>query len=105
MTKKEKKENPNFEFIGGYLKAYGYKEAFRISFEAADIDDIKKTLDLPNFDYEIFEEISGISKSDFARKLGETHEKESVFDDMTKKSIKLLQDKNILGNDFRKWEV
>jgi len=37
--------------------------------------------------------------------LGETHEKESVFDDMTKKSIKLLQDKNILGNDFIKWEV
>jgi len=27
------------------------------------------------------------------------------IDDMTKKSIKLLQDKNILGNDFRKWEV
>ncbi len=40
------------------------------SFESAGEDDLRKTLELPNFDYAVFEEITGISKSDFARRLG-----------------------------------
>ena len=53
----------------GYLKVYDYKEAWKNSFEKADIEDVKKTLELPNFDYEIFEEITGISKRDFDKRL------------------------------------
>jgi hypothetical protein len=34
-----------------------------------DLGDLRKTLELPNFDYQIFEEISGISKADFDKKL------------------------------------
>ena len=44
----------------GYLKTYGYKNAFRKAWDSADIEDRKKVLLLPNFDSEIFLEISGI---------------------------------------------
>lgn len=44
---------------------------YRERFETAPIDEIKKTLELPNFDYAVFEEITGISKSDFERRLSE----------------------------------
>ena len=70
MNEEEKKANPFAKFTEGYLKTYGYKEAFRNSFEKASIEEIKQTLKLPNFDYGIFEEISGISKLDFDRRLG-----------------------------------
>ena len=69
MSDQEKKENSFAEYTNGYLKIYEYKEAFMNSFNVADLDDIKKTLELPNFDYEIFETISGISKDDFDRRL------------------------------------
>ena len=41
----------------------------RDSFESAAPGDIAKTLQLPNFDYAVFEKITGISKADFDRKL------------------------------------
>ena len=46
------------------------KDAFREAFIKASLDDVEKTLKLPNFDYAIFEDITGISKSDFDKKLG-----------------------------------
>ena len=39
------------------------------AFERASVEEIEQTLNLPNFDYEIFERITGVSKSDFERKL------------------------------------
>ena len=54
---------------GGYLKVYNYKEAWKISFEKASKEDVAKTLELPNFDYALFEEISGITKEMIQRKL------------------------------------
>ena len=69
MTEEEKNNNRFAEFTKGYLKTYNYKEAFKNSFENAEIEDIEKTLLLPNFNYEIFEEISGITKKDFDRRL------------------------------------
>ena len=45
------------------------KDAFREAFIKASLDDVEKTLKLPNFDYAIFEEITGISKNDFDKKL------------------------------------
>jgi len=88
MTDKEKEENPNAETTGGYLKTYSYKEAFKNSFENADVEDIKKTLDLPNFNYEIFEEISGISKTDFDRRLN----KDNTIKIIDGKKYKLIAD-------------
>jgi hypothetical protein len=45
------------------------RDCRRLSFDKADIKDVKKTLDLPHFSYEKFEIISGITKEDFDKKL------------------------------------
>lgn len=60
MTEQEKFNYPKYEITNGYLKKIGYKEAWRASWEKADNEDKKKVLLLPNFDNEIFKEISGI---------------------------------------------
>lgn len=69
MTAGEKLNHPECDCIGGYLKRYDYKEAFRKSFLDAKQkknwpDELAKLKAIPNFDYEIFEEISGISKEE-----------------------------------------
>lgn len=51
------------------LKALDYKEAFRKSFESAKLksdweEQRELLLNLPNFDFEIFEQISGITKDE-----------------------------------------
>ena len=38
------------------------------SFESAPIGELKKTLELPNFDFDIFEKITGVSKADYERR-------------------------------------
>jgi hypothetical protein len=48
------------EVCGGFLKKLDYKDAFRISWDKASPDEHKKLLSLPNWDNEIFKEISGI---------------------------------------------
>ncbi len=60
------------EFSRLILPKWLNKENTRQAFEEASIDDLQKTLQLPNFDYEIFEKIVGISKSDFQRRLDST---------------------------------
>ena len=69
MSPEERLAHPECEVIGGYLKTYSYKEAFRKSFEQAkkqigweqQLRDLKS---LPNFDAKIFEEISGIREDE-----------------------------------------
>ncbi len=60
MTSKEKKDNPDAEIVGGYLKKYTYHEAWRNAWDSATDEDRKLTLKLPNWDNEIFKEITGI---------------------------------------------
>ena len=60
MTDEEKIKHPEHECLGGYLREMTYKEAFKYSWENADKEDRKLVLELPNFDNEIFKEISGI---------------------------------------------
>ena len=69
MTDSEKNEHPECDTIGGYLKTKDYKEAFRESFEyAKKQSDWQKQLTLlkaiPNFNADIFEEISGIKQEE-----------------------------------------
>ena len=45
---------------GGFLRTYTYKEAFRRAWDKASKEEHKKLLDLPNWDNEVFKEISGI---------------------------------------------
>ena len=66
MLPEEKKQHPEYVTTGGYLKKYDYKEAFRKSFEEAKRlldwpEQLKRLKALPNFNFKIFEEISGIT--------------------------------------------
>ena len=73
MTEDEKSENPEYKKTQWYLKRTENKKDLkrrrRRSFEKAEIKDIKATFDIPWFDYEVFKEISWISKEDFDKKL------------------------------------
>ena len=60
-TEEEKeKHKTEIEICGGFLKTLEYKEAFRLAWNKASKKEHKKVLELPNFDNEIFKEISGI---------------------------------------------
>ena len=60
-TSEEKEKYKNeIETCGGFLKTLEYKEAFRLAWDKASKEEHKKLLDLPNWDNEIFKEISGI---------------------------------------------
>ena len=60
MTDEEKEEHDTYKATGGYLRSYDYQEAWRKSWENTTDEDRRKTLSLPNWDNELFKEISGI---------------------------------------------
>jgi Pentapeptide repeats (8 copies) len=60
MTDAEKVADPNFYARGGQLRKKEYKQAFIESWGKADKKDRERVRDLPNFDAQIFFEISGI---------------------------------------------
>ena len=64
MSGDEKKENKDAFVTDGYLKTISYKEAWKIAFDSASKEDIKLLKTLPNFDADIFEEITGIKLID-----------------------------------------
>jgi len=66
MTNEEKEKYYWYKTTEGYLKKGDYKEAWKQSFEKATKTDVAKTLKLPNFNYKIFEEITGITKKMFS---------------------------------------
>ena len=77
MLPEEKEQHPEYATVGGYLKRYDYKEAFRKSFEEAKRlpdwpEQLKRLKALPNFNFKIFEEISGIKEDELT---GSTVEK------------------------------
>ena len=61
MSESEKEDNPSYKTVGGYLKTLDYKEAWRMSWEKADVEDRKKVLDIPNWNNRKFMEITGIN--------------------------------------------
>jgi hypothetical protein len=56
----QKEHKKDIETCGGYYEKVEYKEAWRIAWNAASDEDRRKTLSLPNFDADVFFEISGI---------------------------------------------
>ncbi len=60
MTDKEKIDNPKFYVAEGYLKSISMTEAWKKAWDNASIEDKKLLRELPNFNREIFLEISGI---------------------------------------------
>ena len=59
MTQNEKDKINGWEALGGYLKTLDYKEACRVWWEE-NPNDHERFLTLPNFNAEIFKEITGI---------------------------------------------
>ena len=60
-TEEEKEEHKKeIETCGGFLKTLEYKEAWRLAWNNASVDERKKLFVLPNWDNEVFKEITGI---------------------------------------------
>jgi len=60
MTAEQKKADPDFHIKKGTLITRSYKEAWALYWSEASKEDKQRFLDLPNFDAEIFKEITGI---------------------------------------------
>ena len=60
MTDEEKKADPDFFVKQGYLKAYSWTDAWANFWEDTSEENRQKFLDLPNFDSEVFKDITGI---------------------------------------------
>nr|DAQ28906.1 MAG TPA: hypothetical protein [Caudoviricetes sp.] len=60
MADKEKPGHPGCETCGGYLKTYGYKEAWENAWDKMTGSERESVKTLPNFDPDIFYEITGI---------------------------------------------
>jgi hypothetical protein len=69
MTDQEKIDNPSYETTGGYLRVYSYKEAWRKAWDGATDEDKELLYALPNFDAEVFKEISGIDVNEAVREV------------------------------------
>ena len=60
-TEEEKeKHKEEIETCGGFMKTVDYKDAWRLAWNKASVDERKKLFDLPNWDNEVFKEITGI---------------------------------------------
>jgi hypothetical protein len=60
MSDEEKLQHPDAEIRGGYLKTLTYKEAWETAYARATKEDIELLKRLPNFNADVFEEITGI---------------------------------------------
>ena len=60
MTDREKLDNPNFEADGGYLRVNNIKDEWLKAYESASPIELDQARELPNFDYDVFEEITGL---------------------------------------------
>ena len=60
MTDQEKKDDPEFTLRGGQLQTKDYKEAWREAYDSATKEEIRLLKSLPNFDADVFEEITGV---------------------------------------------
>ena len=60
MTDKEKAAHPEHTTAGGYLKTVSFKEGCKIMWDKLTDEEKAEVTKIPNFDSEIFEEITGI---------------------------------------------
>jgi len=62
MTEQEKKDYPSYKTTGGYLRTASYKDAWKLMWDNISKEDKKEFYKLPNFNWEIFTDITGIKK-------------------------------------------
>ena len=60
MSEEEKKLHPEHETTGGYLKTADFKTACQLMWDKLDNEDKQAVMNIPNFDANVFEEITGI---------------------------------------------
>lgn len=60
MTDEEKKKHPESQVTGGYLKKLDNAERMRKWWQSLSESDKEDIMSIPNFDKEIFKEITGI---------------------------------------------
>jgi len=60
MTPIEKEAFPSYKTTEGYLRVNDLKEEWRKAYESATEEEVQMVRDLPGFDYEVFEEITGL---------------------------------------------
>ena len=60
MTEQEKADHPTYETTGGYLRVNDMKAEWLKAYESATEEEIQMVRDLPAFDYDVFEEITGL---------------------------------------------
>ncbi len=60
MTEKEKAEHSEYETTGGYLKTVPFKTACQMMWDKLTAEERKAVKELPNFDAEVFREITGV---------------------------------------------
>ena len=68
MTDEEKKADPEFYVKKGYLKTYSWEEAWANFWRDTNEENRKKVLNLPNFDAQVFKEITGIDVNENSEK-------------------------------------
>ena len=61
MSDEEKKTHPEHETVGGYLKTVDFKTACKLMWDKLNNDEKSAVMQLPNFDAEVFENITGIN--------------------------------------------
>tara|TARA_R110000868_G_scaffold172812_3_gene408808 strand:- start:415 stop:1116 length:702 start_codon:yes stop_codon:yes gene_type:complete len=69
MSEDEKAKNPTHETTGGYLKKQDYKYCWQKGWEEMDKEERDFIISLPNFDWKIFEEITGIKQEQTKQKI------------------------------------
>ena len=60
MTDDEKKAHPEYKTTGGYLKSVDFKTACKMMWDNLDDADRQTVREIPNFDADVFEKITGI---------------------------------------------
>ena len=69
ITDQEKIDNVEFATTGGYLKVLTYKEAWLNAWNNATEEDKELLYALPNFNAEVFKEISGIDVNESSNEM------------------------------------
>lgn len=70
MTDTEKEEHPEHQAIGGYLKTIPFTDACRLMWANLNDEEKQAVYELPNFDKDIFEQITGIYIENLKSKKG-----------------------------------
>jgi hypothetical protein len=83
MTDGEKAAHPEHATTGGYLRASDIKAEWLRAYQSASPEDVQAVIDLPGFDYAVFEEITGLDLRKYRQKPAPCEGREIEIDGVT----------------------